>query len=281
MQPLLNIFVLRIIMELIKTFVINAINATASTMEEPEVFGPFHLGYLIIGIPIAIALAYLLKNTSERANKIVLTSTSVLLLAAEMYKHIFHAVVFKDYSSSKWGLVPLQLCSMPLYLCLIVTFLKSEFVKKGIYTFLATYNALGGIATMVYPQTISHEYTFLNIHSYTWHLLLLFIAFYLIFSGRAGYERKDFYNAAWLSVSLFSIALCLNIAFFKQSQGALNLFFIGPSAPPAPDSISSIYEGFPWYVISIGYFLLVTLGAYIIFNMYRWYLKRRAQNEGK
>lgn len=276
---LLNIFVLRIIMELIKTIAVNAIAATAVTMDVPELFGTFHLAYLVIGIPLSALVAYWLRNSSERANKVILNSTGILLLIAEAYKHLFYAIVLGEYKSRKWSIIPLQLCSMPMYLCIIAALVKSKYIQRGIYTFLASYNALGGLATIIYPKTISHEYVALNIHSYTWHLALIFIAFYLIFSKRAGYKREDFRNAVWFAVSLFSIALCLNVAFYTKSEGVMNLFFIGPAPPPAPDAISTIYEGFPWVVISIGYFLIVTLGSYIIFNMYRRYLKRKTQNE--
>ena len=66
------------------------ISATAWEMEKPAAYGAFHLTFTFVGFAVCIFAAYLLRNTSERGNRIVLISAGAFLMLTEVYKQLFY-----------------------------------------------------------------------------------------------------------------------------------------------------------------------------------------------
>ena len=95
----------------------------------------------------------------------------------------FYTYIIGD-GQYQWWIFPFQLCSVPMYLCLIIPFIKEGKIKKSFYLFLSTYNLLGGFVAMFEPSGLSHSYWTLTLHAYIWHLLLVFIGFLIIFNKK-------------------------------------------------------------------------------------------------
>ena len=109
-------------------FLEKLIEATAWGMEKPPAYGGFHLTFTFVGLAVCILLAYLLRNTGERGNRIVLWSVGGFLALTEIYKQLFYYFYIGDHSY-QWWIFPFQLCSVPMYLCLIAPFLKKGKVQ--------------------------------------------------------------------------------------------------------------------------------------------------------
>ena len=231
---------------------------TAWRMIPPSAYGLFHLSFLIGGLSICILIAFLLRKISDKSLDKILFGVGLFLAITEVYKQLFYTYVIGN-GEYQWWIFPFQLCSVPMYLCLIIPFIKEGKIKKSFYLFLSTYNLLGGFVSMFEPSGLSHEYWTLTLHAYIWHLLLVFVGFLKIFKKKGA---RNLENDMTLSVITFAI-LCLiaqiiNIIF---KDTGLKMFYISPFNPTPIILFKTIEACMGWFVNMIVYCTALTLGA--------------------
>lgn len=261
-------------MEGFLTLLSDAIWATAWEGNPPPAYGVFHLSFVAIGSFVSIVAAKKLQHLNEKGNRILLFSIGLFLALSEVYKQLFYIFVISP-NGYPWWIFPFQLCSIPMYLCLIAPLLKPGPVQQSIYSFMMLYNLLGGAIAFTEPSGLLHSYITLTAHSMIWHMLLVFLGFYLLFSGRGGRDIRDYRRATCTFLCLCVIAFCINVLFRDISNGSINMFFIGPS-----DSslivFKQISQAFGWYVSTAIYIPAVCLGSYIIFRLIHIITKNKA-----
>lgn len=250
-------------------FLESAITATAWKIDPPKAYGLLHLSFMIVGFTTAFLVARRLRNLSDAGNKRLLLGIGSFLLLAEIYKQLLLAFVISPDSYS-WGNFPFHMCSVPMYLCIIAPLLPKGKLQSSMYSFMMLYNLLGGGIAFFEPSGLLHGYATLTAHSLVWHMLLVFIGLYLMFSGRGGFEMSDYKNATKLFLILSCIAFAINLAFRNVSDGKLNMFFVGPSNSSLI-VFKQISEAFGWYVSTAIYIPAVCFGAYIIFYVMQCY----------
>ena len=251
------------------SFLKHFIEATAWTMEKPKAYGAFHLIFTFVGLAVCILLAYVLRKTGKRGNRIVLTSVGVFLLLTEIYKQLFYYYHIGE-GSYQWWIFPFQLCSVPMYLCLIAPWLKEGKVQAAMYHFMTTFNLLGGIMAFAEPSGIIHGYWTLTLHAFVWHMMLIFVGLYLIASGRGAKTVKDYLSSVVLFLVLAVIAFVINLLFWDVSGGTIKMFYVGPAISPLA-VFKDIATNCGWYVNTPIYLVAVSLGAYLIFlPVYLW-----------
>ncbi len=260
-------------MERFSTTLAQWMSNTAWTMERPAAYGSFHLTFAIAGLTLCVIFAYLLRNIGPKGNRRLLLGVGIFLTVVEIYKQVFHYYIFGN-GSYQWWIFPFQLCSVPMYLCILAPLLKPGIVQKGMYNFMMIFNLLGGFMAFVEPSGICHEYWTLTLHAYIWHLLLVFVGLYLGFSGQGGKTLKDYCYAAITFVSLCVVAFCINVVFFDVSGGSINMFFIGP-ANSSLIVFKDIAKACGWYVSTALYIPVVCLGAFLIFLPFHLYARKR------
>ena len=260
-------------MEQFSEFLDRVFTATAWGMTPPKPYGAFHLGFTLVGILVSILLAWRLRRLSERGNRILLVSVGAFLMITEVYKQLFYYYYIGD-NSYQWWIFPFQLCSVPMYLCVIAPFLRSGRVQKGMYHFMTTFNLLGGLMAFIEPSGIIHEYWTLTLHAFIWHMLLIFIGAYLILSGRFARRMQDFRSATVTFLSLALLAFCINLLFWKPSGGTINMFFVGPRNSSLV-VFEWISEQLGWYVSTLLYLPVVCLGAFLVFLPAYLYERKR------
>lgn len=237
-------------------------SATAWKMTPPAPYGAFHLLFFIIGFAVCVFAAWKLRKLGERGNRRLLFSTGLFLAVCEVYKQLFYFYYIGE-GHYQWWIFPFQLCSIPMYLCLIIPFLKEGKLKSGMCDFLLMYNLLGGFIAFFEPSGLIHGYWTLTLHAFVWHMVLIFVGLYLGFSGRAGVRKENFFRATGFFVILCAVAFAVNLVFRRVSGGDINMFFIGPNVSPII-VFSSIGKRFGWYVSTILYIPCVCLGAFVI-----------------
>lgn len=245
------------------SFLKHFIEATAWTMEKPKAYGAFHLIFTFAGLAVCILLAYVLRKTGKRGNRIVLTSVGVFLLLTEIYKQLFYYYHIGE-GSYQWWIFPFQLCSVPMYLCLIAPWLKEGKVQAAMYHFMTTFNLLGGIMAFAEPSGIIHGYWTLTLHAFVWHMMLIFVGLYLIASGRGAKTVKDYLSSVVLFLVLAVIAFAINLLFWDVSGGTIKMFYVGPAISPLA-VFKDIATNCGWYVNTPIYLVAVSLGAFLIF----------------
>ena len=255
-------------------FLDNLICSTAWPMTPPAPYGPFHLCFAFVGFALCVLAARALRKVGDKGNRIVLLSCGLFLLVSEVYKQLFYYYYVGEHSY-QWWIFPFQLCSVPMYLCLLGPLLKPGKVQKGMYNFMMIYNLLGGFMAFVEPSGIIHEYWTLTLHAFIWHMMLVFIGLYLAFSGRAGKTMADYKTASVTFLALSAIAFCINLLLRDVSGGDINMFFVGPSNSSLV-VFSWISETFGWYVSTALYLPVVCLGAFLFFLPFHLHAKRRS-----
>ena len=158
--------------------------ATAWEMTPPAAYGPFHLTFTFVGFALCAFLAWKLRHISEKGNRIVLLTCGIFLMVTEVYKQLFYYYHIGN-NSYQWWIFPFQLCSVPMYLCVIAALIKPGKVQKGMYNFMTSFNLLGGLMAFIEPSGIVHPYWTLTLHAFIWHMTLVFIGMYLIASNGA------------------------------------------------------------------------------------------------
>ena len=251
------------------------LSATAWEMEVPPAYGAFHIGFVLIGFFVCFSLAYLLRNLTERGNKILFLCVGLFLLVTEVYKQLMYKLVIDPDALYHWGAFPFHLCSIPLYLCLIIPFLKNGVLKRTVYVFLMSYNLLGGFISFFEPSGLLHRHVTMTAHSLIWHMLLVFVGAYVAFSKRGGVEKNSFKRATVMWLVLCVTAFAINCIHWNVSEGNINNFFVGPRNSSLV-VFKQISEHFGWYVSTLIYIPAVILGAGLIFLLIKHITKKTA-----
>lgn len=253
------------------------IEKTAWAMEKPAAYGPFHLTFTFVGFAVCVLLAWAFRRLGERGNRILLTAVGLFLVLTEVYKQLFYYYHIGG-GNYQWWIFPFQLCSVPMYLCLIAPWLKPGRVQTGMYGFMTTFNLLGGLMAFIEPSGIVHPYWTLTLHAFCWHMMLVFVGCYLLASGRGATTIKAYRQAAVTFVALAGVAFLINLLLRDVSSGTVNMFFVGPS-----DSSLAVFKQISqaagWYVSTLLYIPAVCLGAFVVFLPAYWYGRKRSRRQ--
>lgn len=217
---------------------------------------------IVAGIIIISILLALLVNRLKLAKSTVLVLTGIVLLLFEILKQFLLTYVRGGYYS--WSDFPFQLCSTPMYLCLIYPFAKR--LRSTIEDFIMVFGPIGAIASFVVPYSSFYNYLLLTIQSLVWHGLLLFLGIYLYATNRQKKVFSSYKPAGALYLVLSFIAVILNIAFYRVSYGEANMFFLGPGYPQIT-VLDIIYERLGWIVETFIMIFASCLAGYILFRL--------------
>ena len=232
-------------------------------MEPPKAYGLFHILFTLIGFVVCAFIAWKLRNVGDKAAGRILLCCGIVLTVSEVFKQLFYYFVIIDNRYS-WDDFPFQLCSIPMYMCLIVPWLKPGRLLRGMFSFMVLYNLLGGAISFTEPSGLFLDYWFLTIHACGWHMLLVFVGLFVCFSKRVGNRQRDFSDATRIYLVLCAIAFALN-CFVQCGLGeGMNMFFIGPGDSPIV-VFKQFCEWFGWYINTPIYIFAMCLGAYVVF----------------
>ena len=241
---------------------------TSWRMEPIRPYSSTH--FIIMAVIFAAAAGFgLLMSRKCRRTERILFSFGIYLAAAEFYKQIF--LTYVRGGSYSWSDFPFQLCSVPMYLCLLYPVFREK-GKRIIRDMLMTYNLIGGVAALLEPTSSFSSYWILTIHSLVWHGCLICIGLYLVFEeknkGKSGKIRiwiRDYIPVMGLYLFLAVTAVVLNALFRNISAGTMNLFFLGPSYPDMI-ILNAVYEHAGWFtetVSMMGVTAAAGLGVYL------------------
>ena len=237
-------------------------------MEPPPAYGAFHILFTLIGFAVCGFSAWKLRNVSDKTAGGILFACGLVLSLSEVFKQFFCYYVIAD-GTYHWGEFPFQLCSIPMYLCLIVPWLKPGKLRRALHSFMVLYNLLGGAIAFTEPSGLLHGHLFLTAHSCVWHMLLVFVGLFLCVSRRGGNQKADYASATWIFIILCGVAFTLNCIVQFGIGGDMNMFFVGPGNSPII-VFKQFSEWFGWYVNTPIYIFAVCLGAYLLFVLIYW-----------
>ena len=131
-----------------------------------------------------------------------------------------------------WWYFPFQLCSIPMYLLLLLPVCETFFPKfqTPILTFLATYGLLGGLAVFADTSGLNYPVLPLTVHAYTWHVLMIAIG---IASAILQIQGKCQCHAFRGATAIY-LCCCLVASAINTVLGitdSVNMFYINPKIP--------------------------------------------------
>ena len=164
-----------------------------------------------------------MKN--EKKENIIFLSTGLLMLISELWKQCCLTFI-TGRGFFQWSFIPWQLCSLPMYLCLLIGVCRRQKkLRAACITFLSDFSLMSGIIVFLDTSGMHYEYAPLTFHSYLWHIGIILLGIY------AGTRRRDktfkaFTPAALIYVLGVVIAEIINLSLDKF--GIVNMFYINP-----------------------------------------------------
>lgn len=225
---------------------------TAWPMATPTPYSSFHILFTLTGVVLAVVLAFRLRTSHEARFCRILFLCGLLLAVSELYKQLFLYAI-ADSGHYDWWYFPFQLCSLPMYLCLLWPFVRRKPMGTIFCTFMQDFALLGGIMALAEPSGLLHPYWTLTIHGLLWHVILIFISLFIAFSGRSGHSVRSYLQM----LPLFGVFCIIAALINALTKGAADMFYISPYYPMTQvvfDKISIHYGigiGIMVYLLSI------------------------------
>lgn len=206
-------------------------------------------------------LLYHFRALPDRTYDRILFFCSLFLLLTESYKQCF-LYFFIDQRHYDWWYFPFQLCSLPMYLCLLLPFLKRGTCKTALYTFLQDFNLLGGVAALIVSEGFHGIHWSLTLHGYVWHLLLVLIGLFVFAGGHSDLSRKGYLGT--LPVFFTSCAIALFINILAPGHGQADMFYISPYYPSTQPVFHEIALAIGILPANLLYLFTICLGAALL-----------------
>lgn len=230
-------------------------------MLEPTPYSLFHIIITVAGISFVCMLAWKLRHLSTRTFRTVIFCCGLFLSISELYKQLFLYYIVNE-GHYDWWYFPFQLCSLPMYLCLMIPPFHSSRSSRVWYTFLQDYALLGGIMALAVPSGLMHSYWTLTLHGFFWHFILIFVGLLTCMNCRADSSNSAYRKILILYGFCCAIATIINIS--CASYGEVNMFYISPYYRSSQIVIKQIAIAFGNMTAVTCYILLSCLGTYII-----------------
>lgn len=210
------------------------------------------------------------KHSIEYKN--LLFYCGLLLFVSEVWKQYCLTFIVNN-GTYNWWYFPFQLCSIPMYICLLLPWRVCSKVRGILLTFLMDFGLLSGIFTFFDTTGMYYSYPPLTVHSFAWHILLIIIGIYAGTTKRSDYSWRGFAKSACLFLACCLAATLFNLLF--HPYGNINMFYISPYYPMRQIVFCNIARifgndiGILLYVISI----IIGAGLFHLFWAAKIHLK--------
>ena len=214
-------------------------------------------------------------------------------MLSEIYKQLFRYFIV-DGRHYCVEFVPFQLCSLPMYLCLINAWLmhrhtkwesrqknkcftrskENQYTKNltekiicAINTFIIDFNLMGALMVFVEPSGIFSKYVVLTWHGILWHLLIIFLGVYKGLTCRNTHlSMSSFCKTLPIFFAGCGIATILNIVL--HPYGFISMFYISPYEPSIQIVFSDIATKCGIVAGNIAYILAMLLGGFVFHGIF-------------
>jgi hypothetical protein len=123
---------------------------------------------------------------------------------------------------------------------------------------------VGGIAVMLYPDTVFVSEALINIQTMVHHGLMVVMGSYLIISKSIKLNFRTVLNAFKVFLVLIIIALTIDVStYYIGIDNGLKMFFISPFHVSTLPVFSAIYSKVPYIIFLLIYIIVFTIGACI------------------
>ncbi len=238
-------------------------------MTPPPMFGIFHICFVLAGTVSAVLMAKCAAKLPEASRIRLFGLIGWGMALSELGKQLFYFYIVNGRQFD-WWIFPFQLCSVPMYLCILLPAVRSKKVQTSICTFFATYSLFGAVMALLWPEDMLRPYLLMTLHAFLWHLVLLFLAMTVIFSGMADFSPRGFFCASLLFFGLALIATAINIFGWRHPSlpGSYpDMFYITPYVMTTQPVVRAVAETIGIIPADILYLLSISLFSGLICRM--------------
>ena len=237
-------------------------------MTEPKAFGWFHIMWIIF---IFLFLVLLRNKRSEKNLKVILGTYGIVALVFEILKQIAwsfnyeNGIVTWDY---QWYAFPFQLCTTPIIISIVCVFLKENKLRDILLSYMAYITILGGLATVLMPDSCFVSDVLINIHTMWLHCGSVAVSIYLLMTERVKLDLKHLLYAIIVFLVFVFIANTLNIVIYKSGilgDETFNMFYISPYFISALPVFDKIQESVPYLLYLVIYIILLSMGGGLVY----------------
>lgn len=270
-----------------------------SQLPQDLIFSTFHL--LMIGLTLLGVIIYLKRAHKDlksektyfkgRLNQVdyEVLKLGVMLIGIEVYKQLIHLNLINGLSNYNWNGFPLQFCSLPLYLYVIVPFIKNKKIKESFYYYFALYSLMGGLSVTLTGIGVFNLDVSVSLHTMIWHGTMVITGLYLGIITKFGQNYHQYFKASYIYLGSVVFIQIVNTIFHfislkHPSVMSFDGFYISPwgsdMSVPYLSALrfklnevgtSNILTGL---VITISYVMALSLGAFLVFLLYQQSFKR-------
>ena len=251
------------------TFWAKILEVLDARMEEPPMYGWFHLLFFAASILLGIWLCRKYRQPDTRLVKKILLIISLVSIGLEIYKQINYSFSYQDGITYdfQWYAFPFQFCSTTMYVGLLAGLLPDGKLHRALTAYLATFSPFAGLCVMLYPEQVFITTIGINIQTMICHGLMISLGIFLLGSNYVCSEHKTVLSAMSVFAVLAAVAAMMNeIAYFSGllERETFNMFYFSPHCDPSLPVFSLIQSLVPPFVSMIIYILAFTLAAYLI-----------------
>lgn len=239
----------------------------------PGAYSWFHLLWIAIMIAACIVISLTIaRKHSAKADRIVVSAFSVILIGCEVFKQLFW---FEFYDYYRFEIFPFQFCSVPIYVAIFASVIPWDKVREVCYRFLAFYGIIGGLAVMLVPNAVLYTYFVpMSFHAMLWHTVLVVMGIYLIVSRGYGKKICEMFTPAAIFLGFVIFAIIGNILVYKLHLGTpacqpgdrLSMFYISPYYPTELPLLGMVQEvSYPLFVLC--YFIIFNGFSLIVWGI--------------
>lgn len=163
--------------------------------------------------------------------------SGILMLASELWKQ-YTLTFLIGGGSYNWWYFPFQLCSIPMYVCLLLPWVRSRRLRQILTAFLVDFGMLGGVFAFFDTSGMHYGYLPLTIHSFAWHIFLILLGIAAALSDRLAAWWKNYAGSACLYLACCLVATGINL--LCDQYGTINMFYINPDYPMTQKVFSEI-----------------------------------------
>ena len=178
-----------------------------------SLWGKEHLIWLGIFCVLAVLLLIPYRRMGDMGRLRTLHALTALLFADELLKHLF----LLRLGEEDVDYLPLHLCSVGLFVCIWYAIRPNRYAGELLFAV----SLPGAAVALLFPGwSVLPPWSFLSIHSFTFHMLLCLIPLALLVSG----ELKPHPGRLWFCM-LFLVGTAIPVWFLDRRWGT-NFYFL-------------------------------------------------------
>ena len=255
----------------------------------------FHIGSLVVMLifmAILLARAPIDAKSQRRylggrldAVDHTIFQLGLMMVGIEIFKQLVFLNLGDGLANYQWYGLPLQFCSVPIFLYPVSPLVKNQRIKDALYSFIAIFTLVAGLSVMLVGGSVFTLNVSISIHTMLWHGTMVIVASYVMVARKLGSKWRQYVEALIVLAILVVIVQIVNVSFhflsFKfPGLESFDGFFINPWAinqnMPVLSNIrialqeSGMHVAFVGIIFTLLYLTTFAVGGLLIFGVARF-----------